>query len=1684
VDSITKETDLLGNVTIELYLHEINRRREHAETLSKLVKDLATTTDKAKILDDRLEQIANKEKQNRETMVLDTGKAFSNAENEIFKFVTSQKSEYESFVRSIQDQFSKESLAIQQTFNYRHNELKDKLLHSCTERKNNRDILIKRRQTTEMNAVTTSTSHTSQLQDLYSQSATALQSMDNDNRTLTTRAAEASANALKGAAGLHAQIASIWASHALEALASQVTAAAERRRYETTAGQSVLESRMKGETTALASYITSLAHAQVTGLSTAQTEALSMRHNATINAAIADAEVSEMKALASADAERKKAEELARKTAAQAAEAAEEKAAKIRATFEEESATQAAVLAGEKRRQQANLEAKLRERKAAKLRKLAAAQSVDLVTSAVNAVDSVLASIPTGDTASATNTINTVANQLQEAALTFISSTSSDNNSKSNVVSVDEKESQARLAAIQAEEERTKRELQQRQAEEKRKLEQQAAEEATKEAALRFAEQEAQRKAAIEAKKKEMEARLSVMASSNAEEAARLRAEFDKEMEEYTTTLDAEKARQAARLNAQLEARKARKARELARKQETERAEEEAKLAAARTEAEAAAAALRERSAIQAVLSSNVISNTSDKSSSTSGETNGVVPVAAISDAIEGVLQQRHTKETADLLARQYSDRARELRTALETLFDKKREEVADTLEKLRETVPAGSEPSQTIIDAAVTEINNRYEKARADTETSVREELDVRFAREQLALRQRQLNEIAAAMAHLAPNDILRKHEAEEAAKEAAALEAFQSKLVKDREERIEKLRLEKERAEAEARRENEEALARLEAEHAAALAEESARADAALAARKAKLAAEAERAREARLQETSELDKATRDRVMAEFDAERKAIENKLDDVRAAQMAKMEAKLAERREKARRKKEKELEETLRAQAEAALETSAKEAAAAKEAKERAEQEAAARSAAMKAALTITSPTASSNTNVSSGTTANAFASVVEATAVKATEATANRAIFRSTSKMRIPTDTNTSTTNNAMTLVIPIQPATSTSIESISAQEAGGPLNDSAIRGSRGTALLARRLDAIEEIAQKLAASVMEVTKYVPTTASESKENTTMQSITKPVRTPAKSLAASSSAPSKVILSSTLTNLISSLTAPVETTSLPVLVPFAALSAAEKTNIASVQQIWNAILGSCDLNIEGNNYLILNRKLSAPPLVSIVSSLPYSPNCGTGMALQQCAFAKLLSYDKINKVLFIHRNLFMKSDAGDIAAAILHLCTHIHLSKDHIHVNDNDNLFEPEYRTCMAIFGQSLFRAAASANDNTSGSPNDNYTGTDFVIPGTDKGSTSTTPSPLDVMVDNMNNKLIHGRATRSILHSAVAKISAARAFSSNNLAALARAAEHNSNESYPSPVSPSKAPPSLITSQFIAGSVADTLSHLRAFNPGRRETLQSYLTTLESNIMDFKDTDDDNKESDEPVSPDNVASPSELISKNTPTATGTSTTHKPRRDSILGGTGLHTDTTTTSSSVPVPTLHPSDEGWDRYVKNTKETLQKVTDALDKGEKLFLERTKARDEALLRVAELETVLDTKKTQLRKVQKAEKHRRSLLGIGDENTPIAEEDDENNDDDDDDDDDDSENDEHILATLPPLEQLKADIHATQQSLDRAKQALQSAEDLVTSTANRISKLSEAMSKYTAEANRIDQYKNKPNTTGI
>merc|ERR1711871_1486462 len=159
-----------------------------------------------------------------------------------------------------------------------------------------------------------------------------------------------------------------------------------------------------------------------------------------------------------------------------------------------------------------------------------------------------------------------------------------------------------------------------------------------------------------------------------------------------------------------------------------------------------------------------------------------------IDEAIEMIMHDRHAHETADLIASQYEERTQVIRNAMEDLLSRKRAEIDQVIEKLQ-----AEGASEDRVIAMTEEISKKYAVLQNEVQKSAADDLEIKHSQEQLDLRQRQLQEIADALQHLAPQDILAKKQAEQKQRQIEELAEFRETMEREAQERIQRIREEK---------------------------------------------------------------------------------------------------------------------------------------------------------------------------------------------------------------------------------------------------------------------------------------------------------------------------------------------------------------------------------------------------------------------------------------------------------------------------------------------------------------------------------------------------------------------------------------------------------------------------------------------------------------------------------------------------------------------------------------------------------------------------------------------------------------------------------------------------------------------------------------------------------------------------
>lgn len=235
------------------------------------------------------------------------------------------------------------------------------------------------------------------------------------------------------------------------------------------------------------------------------------------------------------------------------------------------------------------------------------------------------------------------------------------------------------------------------------------------------------------------------------------------EVAKLVSTIESEKERQHDDLNRRLEERRKKKMAEVAARQVEQKVREQQLQSQEADEMKRRVAVETEKSALGEAIAQGTISN------------------QEIEKAIEVTMQQRHARETTELIDRQQQERDQQLRLAIW---------------KVRSV----SDPT---LDSSTIDLQRLQDDNERDELLTASSELDVSYARDRLTLRQRQLDEIAEACTDLSPQETILRAQGVEAARRAADLRALQEKLEAERsaaKQAFDQQREEMERAQREA--------------------------------------------------------------------------------------------------------------------------------------------------------------------------------------------------------------------------------------------------------------------------------------------------------------------------------------------------------------------------------------------------------------------------------------------------------------------------------------------------------------------------------------------------------------------------------------------------------------------------------------------------------------------------------------------------------------------------------------------------------------------------------------------------------------------------------------------------------------------------------------------------------------------
>merc|ERR1711871_46344 len=367
-----------------------------------------------------------------------------------------------------------------------------------------------------------------------------------------------------------------------------------------------------------------------------------------------------------------------------------------------------------------------------------------------------------------------------------------------------------------------------------------------------------------------------------------IQSEAEAAMVMHQSNIDAQTEKRRARIEKRLQAKRAQKKLALKRKQDEEQARELAAQEEERKKLESMSSREREMRMLEGIM----IRGANEE---------------RVDEAIEMIMHDRHASETADLISAQYEERTRMIRAAMEDILTRKRNEIDNTIAKMKD-----EDASEERIAQAVEQIGKKYALLQAEVQRSAGDDLETKHSQARLDLRQRQLQEIANALSHLAPQDILVKKQAEQKQRQVEELAEFRRTMEAEAQERIERIKREKAEFEENLRKQNEAEMQKIEREHQQELENQRMEGERKLKERKEAFAKKQRQQQNLQLSEMDSLNDKQRAEILRKFEEDQQRVMAMMTQERDRQLRVLESKLRARRERHALKAEKKLRESM----------------------------------------------------------------------------------------------------------------------------------------------------------------------------------------------------------------------------------------------------------------------------------------------------------------------------------------------------------------------------------------------------------------------------------------------------------------------------------------------------------------------------------------------------------------------------------------------------------------------------------------------------------------------------------------------------------------------------------------------------------------------------------------------------
>jgi hypothetical protein len=265
-----------------------------------------------------------------------------------------------------------------------------------------------------------------------------------------------------------------------------------------------------------------------------------------------------------------------------------------------------------------------------------------------------------------------------------------------------------------------------------------------------------------------------------------------------------------------------------------------------------------------------------------------LVPDTHLSEAAQMIMRSRHLQEMQDLLKIHFEQRVTALKTAVERVMQEKAEARIELVEKL-----VAREATDEFIKLSLSDLDTRFGRKQSEAEEGAILMLEREHTKQQMSLRQKQLEEISAAINLYSDSTQLAKLNELSEKSHLEMMSDYRSRLAAEKAAREEKIQKEREESEAKLRLEHEESLLKMKQQ----LQDEEMKEHREIESKRQQLLKEKEAFEKKQQTDANSLHKQEKQRIMETFEKELTAVNEQLVSERKRRKSKLENRLAAQR-------------------------------------------------------------------------------------------------------------------------------------------------------------------------------------------------------------------------------------------------------------------------------------------------------------------------------------------------------------------------------------------------------------------------------------------------------------------------------------------------------------------------------------------------------------------------------------------------------------------------------------------------------------------------------------------------------------------------------------------------------------------------------------------------------------------